>query len=469
MPNTPVLALTASATQHVAKDIMEQLNFAESNILQSSFARPNLSYSVRETEDKNQQLLRIVDNVPGSGIVYMRTRKGTEEVAQFLIERGYSASFYHAGLPNAERAIRQDEWITGKTRIIVATNAFGMGIDKSDVRFVVHYTMCDSIESYYQEAGRAGRDGKRSYAVILKSEVDEQRIASTLEKEFAPIELIQSTYYHLCSYLGVAIGDGKESSFVFNIYDFCRHVKLDYTTVHNIIKMLQLNGYLTLVEDGDHPARAMFTVRRDELYGMRHNEKEERILHSMLRCYTGIFNDFRPIDELEIATWAECTKEDVYDFLKRMWRTGVIRYIPSNHDPLIFLDEERLPSRDIYIAPETYSRRKDLMLERFDHMMHYASEETECRSRIIEKYFSDSASAPCGICDNCLARKRKTKQRRENGDLDEQIVNLLAEGATTIKKLVAHIPGQEDNIVEAVRRLTDEGIITADNMCLRLK
>ena len=469
LPDTPVLALTASATQRVAKDIMEQLNFAEPNILQSSFARPNLSYSVRETEDKNQQLLRIVDNVPGSGIVYMRTRKGTEEIAQFLIEKGYSAAFYHAGLPNAERTIRQDEWISGKTRIIVATNAFGMGIDKSDVRFVVHYTMCDSLESYYQEAGRAGRDGKRSYAVILRSEVDNQRIATTLEKEFAPIELIQSTYHHLCSYLGVAIGDGKESSFVFNIYDFCRHVRLDYTTVHNIIKILQLNGYLTLVEDGDHPARAMFTVRRDELYGMRHNEKEERILHSMLRCYTGIFNDFRPIDEMEIATWAECTKVDVYEFLKRMWRTGVIRYIPSNHDPLIFLDEERLPSRDIYIAPETYSRRKDLMLERFEHMMRYASEQSECRSHIIEEYFSDSASAQCGICDNCLARKRNAKQREANSELEGQIVNLLSEGATTIKRLVAQISGHEESIVEAVRRLTDKGIIIADNMYIRLK
>ncbi|MBQ5690263.1 MAG: RecQ family ATP-dependent DNA helicase [Alistipes sp.] len=469
MPDTPVLALTASATQRVAKDIMEQLDFAEPNILQSSFARPNLSYSVRETEDKNQQLLRIVNNVPGCGIVYMRTRKGTEEIAQFLIDEGHSAAFYHAGLPNAERAIRQDEWIAGKTRIMVATNAFGMGIDKSDVRFVVHYTMCDSLESYYQEAGRAGRDGKRSYAVILKSEVDEQRITSTLEKEFAPIELIRSTYHHLCSYLGVAIGDGKESSFVFNIYDFCRHVKMDATTVHNIIKMLQLNGYLTLVEDGDHPARVMFTIKRDELYGMRHTEKEERILHAILRCYSGIFNDFRPISEMEIATWAECSHEEVYEFLKRMWRTGAIRYIPTNHDPLIFFDEERLPSRDIYIAPETYSRRKELMLERFDHMLHYANEEEGCRSHIIEEYFSDSKSAACGICDNCLARKRNAKQAGANGDLERQILELLAEGATTIKRLVSQIPGNETSVLEAVRRLVDNGKIEADEMRLKLK
>ena len=202
---------------------------------------------------------------------------------------------------------------------------------------------------------------------------------------------------------------------------------------------------------------------------MKHNEKEERILHSMLRCYTGIFNDFRPIDEMEIATWAECTKVDVYEFLKRMWRTGVIRYIPSNHDPLIFLDEERLPARDIYIAPETYSRRKELMLERFDHMLHYANEEEGCRSHIIEEYFSDSKSAACGICDNCLARKRNAKQAVTNGDLERRILDLLAEGATTIKRLVAQIPGQEGKIIEAVRRLTDKGEIVADEMHLKLK
>ena len=467
MPDTPVLALTASATQRVAKDIMEQLNFKEPHILQSSFARPNLSYSVRETEDKNMQLLRIVENVPGSGIVYMRTRKGTEEIAQFLIEKGHSAAFYHAGLPNAERTIRQDEWVTGKTRIMVATNAFGMGIDKSDVRFVVHYTMCDSLESYYQEAGRAGRDGKRSYAVILKSPSDDERITSTLEKEFSPIELIRSTYHQLCAFLGVAIGDGKESSHIFNIYDFCRHVRMNVTTVHNIIKLLQLNGYMTLVEDGDHPARLMFTVTRDDLYNMKHTEIEETILRSILRCYTGVFNEFRPIDEMEIASWAKCSHNDVHLFLKRMWRTGAIRYIPTNHDPLIFLDEERLPARDIYIAPETYSRRKELMIERFDHMLRYANESKECRGRVIEEYFCDKMSEPCGICDNCLERKRNAKQA--NANIEQQIVNLLGKEPMDVKSLVAQIAGNQESILASLRHLVEQGVVSAEEMELKLK
>ncbi|MBR2860042.1 MAG: RecQ family ATP-dependent DNA helicase [Alistipes sp.] len=468
IPDTPVLALTASATPQVAKDIMAQLEFAEPNILQTSFLRPNLSYSVRETDDKEGQLLRIINNVPGCGIVYVRMRNTAERVANFLIEQGYSASFYHGGLPNAERALRQDEWVSGKTRIMVATNAFGMGIDKRDVRFVVHYTMSDSLESYYQEAGRAGRDGERSYAVILMASDDNNRIIDLFEKEFPDIDLIRSVYHELCSYLGVAIGDGKEASFVFNIYEFCRHIKLPLVTVHNIIKLLQLNGYLTLVEDCEHPARVMFMVTRDELYQVKmQSEKEEEILRTMLRLYTGIFSEFRPIDEMEIASQSKHSHTDVHDLLKRLWRANVIRYIPTNHDPLIFLDEERLPARDIYIAPATYSRRKSLMLERFNHLLHYANEESECRSRIIEQYFCDRMSEPCGICDNCLARKRKEKSTSAN--YEQQILSLLATEPMSIKELVAHIVGNEQSIIEAVRQLTEKGTISAEENKLTLE
>jgi len=467
IPDTPVLALTASATKRVAKDIMEQLDFTEPNILQSSFLRPNLSYIVRETEDKEGQLMRIVRNVEGCGIVYVRMRNTAESVAKFLVEQGESASFYHGGLPNAERAMRQDEWISGKTRIMVATNAFGMGIDKADVRFVVHYTMSDSLESYYQEAGRAGRDGKRSYAVIMMSATDNHHILDLFEKEFPSIALIQSVYHELCAYLGVAIGDGKEASFVFNIYDFCRRVKQPVVTVHNIIKLLQLNGYMTLVEDCEHPARLMFMVTRDELYGVKmQNEKEEEILRTILRLYTGIFSEFRPIDEMEIASASKHSITEVHDLLKRLWRANIIRYIPTNHDPLIFLDEERLPARDIYIAPETYSRRKELMLERFNHLLHYANEKSECRSHIIEEYFCDKMSEPCGICDNCLARKKREKRNCAN--YEQQILSLLATEPMTIKEVVARIIGNEQTIIEVIRQLTEQGKISAEGSKLRV-
>ena len=468
IPDTPVLALTASATPQVAKDIMEQLDFAEPNILQSSFLRPNLSYSVRQTDDKEAQLMRIINNVPGCGIVYVRMRNTAERVANFLIEQGYSASFYHGGLPNAERSMRQDEWISGKTRIMVATNAFGMGIDKRDVRFVVHYTMSDSLESYYQEAGRAGRDGARSYAVILMASDDNDRILDIFEKEFPSLELIQSVYNELCSYLGVAIGDGKEASFVFNIYDFCRHIKLPLVTVHNIIKLLQLNGYMTLVEDCEHPARLMFLVTRDELYNVKmQSEKEENILRTILRLYTGVFSEFRPIDEMEIASVSKHTHTEVHELLKRLWRANIIRYIPTNHDPLIFLDEERLPARDVYISPATYSHRKALMMERFNHLLHYANEELECRSRIIEQYFCDKMSEPCGICDNCLARKKREKSNSES--YEKQILSLLATEPMTVKDIVSQIKGNEQTIIEAIRHLTEKGIISAEENKLTLE
>lgn len=468
MPDTPILALTASATPRVAEDIMKQLDFAEPNILQSSFLRPNLSYSVRQTDDKEGQLMRIINNVPGCGIVYVRMRNTAERVANYLLEQGESASFYHGGLPNAERSMRQDEWVSGKTRIMVATNAFGMGIDKRDVRFVVHYTMSDSLESYYQEAGRAGRDGQRSYSVILMSSDDNSRIVDIFEKEFPDIQLIRSVYHELCSYLGVAIGDGKEASFVFNIYDFCRHIKQPIVTVHNIIKLLQLNGYMTLVEDCEHPARMMFMVTRDELYNIKmQSEKEEDILRTILRLYTGIFNEFRPIDEMEIAAASKHSYEDVHNLLKRMWRANVIRYIPTNHDPLIFLDEERLPAKDVYISPATYSHRKSLMMERFNHLLHYANEEQECRSRIIEQYFCDKMSEPCGICDNCLARKKREKNNIPN--YEQQILSLLDTEPMTIKELIAKIKGNEQTLIKTIRNLTERGVISAEESKLRAR
>ena len=468
LPDTPVLALTASATPRVAEDIMTQLAFAKPNILQTSFLRPNLSYSVRHTDDKEGQLMRIINNVPGCGIVYVRMRETAERVAKFLVEQGESASFYHGGLPNAERSIRQDEWVSGKTRIMVATNAFGMGIDKRDVRFVVHYSMSDSLESYYQEAGRAGRDGQRSYAVILMASDDNQRIVNIFEKEFPSIELIQSTYNLLGMYLNVAIGDGKEASFVFNIFDFCHRTKLPLTTVQSIFKLLNLNGYITLVEDNEHPARLMFTITRDELYNVKmQNEKEEDILRAILRLYTGVFSEFRPIDEMEIASSAKRTPQEVHEFLKRMWRANIIRYIPTNHDPLIFFNEERLPARDVYIAPATYSHRKNLMLERFNHLLHYANEEQECRSRIIEQYFCNKMSEPCGICDNCLARKKREKSNAAN--FNEQILSLLATEPMTVKELVERIKGNEQSIIEAIHQLTEKGAISAKDSKLRLK
>ena len=269
IPGVPVLALTASATPRVADDIMEKLHFTEPHLLRSDFSRPNLSYAVRHTDDKNEQLLRIIRNVGGSGIVYVRTREGAEQVAAFLRDEGISAEYYHGGLGHAERSMRQDAWISGRTPVMVATNAFGMGIDKPDVRYVVHYTMCDSLESYYQEAGRAGRDGRRSYAVLLISSDDAGRIAKRFEADYPPLEKIRSIYEKICSYLQIAIGDGAQSSFLFNLRDFCTREHLYTGLVQNALKILSQNGYMTLLDEAANPARILFCVSRDDLYRLR--------------------------------------------------------------------------------------------------------------------------------------------------------------------------------------------------------
>ena len=322
LPEVPVLALTASATPAVARDIMRQLRFAEPHVLRSSFARPNLSYAVRHDEDKNEQLLRVVRNVAGSGIVYVRTRDGCEQLTEFLRDAGVAATCYHGGLANAERSIRQEEWLAGRTRIMVAPNAFGMGIDKADVRFVVHYSMPDSLESYYQEAGRAGRDGKRAYAVLLVAPDDAERVQRRFDLQFPPLDEIRDIYEKVCSYLQIGIGDGEQASFVFNIHDFCAKFRLFGGKVASALKLLQQNGYLTLTDEMRNPARILFCISRDDLYKLRVVRNDlDHFIRTVLRLYDGVFTDFRPIDEQEIAAaereyaeWAAQSDNDAPEY-----------------------------------------------------------------------------------------------------------------------------------------------------------
>ena len=468
IPDVPVLALTASATPKDAQDIMYHLHFAEPHIIRSSFARPNLSYSVRRTDDKNGQLLRLVRNVPGSGIVYMRTREGTEQVADFLQREGITAAAYHGGLGHAERSLRQEEWLAGKTRVMVATHAFGMGIDKADVRFVVHYALCDSLESYYQEAGRAGRDGLRAYALLLVASDDSDRIRRRFDQEFPPLEKVKEIYESVCSYLQVGIGDGGGASFLFNIHDFCARFKLYSGTVQSALKLLQQNGYLTLTDAQDNPARVMFCVSRDDLYRLRLKRDElDPFIRTLLRLYNGVFTDFRPIDEGELATWSGYTVEKVKELLKRLWQLRVIRYIPSNRSPILYLNEERLPREDLYIAPETYRRRKELMHERFEQMIAYAANDSQCRSAALQRYFGDEEPVPCGICDVCLARRRAAKAGAAaapaapgDGDpLRRELLQRLADGPLEPRDLALDTAGSPERIAALLRRLLDEGTL----------
>ncbi len=458
LPGVPVLALTASATETVAADIMDSLSFGEPRIMRSSFARPNLSYVVRRTEDKFGQLVRMLSSVAGSAIVYMRTRDGVEQLCAQLTAEGVGASFYHGGLPGEERSIRQEEWTSGKVRVMVATNAFGMGIDKADVRLVVHYSMCDSLEAYYQEAGRAGRDGRRSYAVLLCSADDPDRIAKRFEAEFPPIEDIKRVYERISNYLQVAVGDGRGASFVFNIHDFCRRERLYAGRVVGALKLLQQNGYMTLLDEDDNPARLMFTAGRDDLYRLHAgSDRYDAVLRAILRLYNGVFSSFRPIDDNRIAAAAGCDVHCVRETLKSLWRMHVIRYIPSSRSPMILFDTERLPTADLYIAPQTYRRRYDMMHERFSNMLRYAESDEECRSVAISRYFGEHDAAPCGVCDVCLDRKHRGKR---GGELPEKILSLLKIRPMSVRELIDSVGGDARRAAEAVDKLISEGKIS---------
>ena len=460
LPDVPILALTASATQMVAEDIMRQLEFDKPNIIRSSFARANLSFAVRHTDDKNEQLLRVVNNVDGSGIIYMQSREGCEQLAEVLQQQGISASYYHAGLPHAERTMRQEEWTSGKVRIMVATNAFGMGIDKADVRFVVHYSMCDSLENYYQEAGRAGRDGKRSYAVLLAASDDNSKIAKHFEAEFPPLDDIKSIYEKICNFLQVPIGDGLYSSFIFNIHEFCVRERLFGGKVRAALNLLQQNGYMTLTEEFENPAKILFCISRDDLYKIRIDRQDlDHIIRTILRMYNGVFTEFRSINEQDIAASSGYTVERVKELLKRMWQMRIIRYIPSNSSPMIFFDEERLPTKDIYISPDTYLHRKRLINERFENMVIYASNQTECRSVVIQRYFGDLDAQPCGICDICLAKRKRTKN--DANTLCITILKLLSQESLEAREICRQIKADPQLVAKAIDILKSENKISA--------
>ncbi|MBQ8307602.1 MAG: RecQ family ATP-dependent DNA helicase, partial [Alistipes sp.] len=427
---------------------------AESRIFRGDFSRPNLSYAVRHVEDKRGQLLRLCQNVAGAGIVYVRTREATEEIASWLREEGITAAAYHGGLPHTERSLRQEEWMSGEARVMVATNAFGMGIDKPDVRFVVHYTLCDSLESYYQEAGRAGRDGKRSYALLMVEPGDSERVHRRFMQEFPPLERIKEIYEKVGSFLQVAIGDGALHSYTFNINDFCSRERLYPGMVRSALDLLEQNGYLTLTDEMENPARILFTVSRDDLYRIRCEREElDPFIRTILRLYNGVFTDFRRIDELEIAHWSGYTVERVKELLKRLWQLRIIRYIPSNRSPLIFYPTERLPREDLYIAPETYTHRKELAQQRFEQMLHYAEAEGSCRSVLLERYFGSPAPQPCGVCDYCLEKRREAKGQEPS---EEAVLALLEEGPLSIQEVVTRLRCNADSGCRLLTRLLEE-------------
>ncbi len=469
-PDIPILALTATATEQVCDDIERNLRFGkESRRLSMSFARPNISYAVRHTEDKNGEMVRILDAVPGSAIVYCRTRKECETVAEKIAETGIAADFYHGGLDYRMRSVRQEAWLRGKVRVMVATSAFGMGIDKPDVRTVIHYEMADSLEAYYQEAGRAGRDGKRSYAVLLRASSDKTAADKRIAAEFPPVETVKEIYGQVHDYLGIAVGDGRMTTRNFDVFDFCSRFGCYSLTVYSALRLLQLSGYLILTEELENPTRIMFIVSREDLYHVQIvNSELESLIRVILRLYTGIFSAPVPVSEEYIAHASGYTVPFVTEALLRLSRLRVIRYIPRNRSPLLTLCTERLPSANLYIPHEVYHGRRNQMIARMAAMTEYADRTDRCRSVVLQSYFGEKDPDDCGCCDICLAH-------RKNRDLsaDELIKNRLMEMAATgvydPKSIVERTAGDRERITELLHRLIEQGsIVTGEDGFLRV-
>lgn len=458
---TPFLALTASATQPVVEDIMTKLAFRERNVLRTSFERKNISYLVRKVEDKSSYLLSTLNRVKGSGIVYVRSRKKSKEIAELLAGNGISADFYHAGLTAELRDKKQLAWSGGGTRVIVSTNAFGMGIDKADVRFVIHWDIPDSIESYFQESGRVGRDNKASYAVLLYSEADKSRLTDTIRQKFPPVDRIKDVYEALCNYLLVPIGSGKESVFDFNISDFVSKFRLPVTETYNSLLFLQREGYLEFTEEINNPSRVLFVVGRDDLYKFQvANEAFDGFIKLLLRSYTGMFTEFTPINEEMLAKKSSLSRETVYQFLVRLSAQNIIRYIPGKKTPLVIFTEERLDRKDLFISPDNYLKVKEKYVKRLEKIIEYAESNNRCRSVILLDYFGEESDR-CGICDVCRERNELDLSKYEFDLILEEIKSVLASENPDAEELVKKINYPEDKVIKVIRWLLDHNKIAA--------
>ena len=400
--NVPVMALTATATPEVAADIMDKLQFREPNLLKGDFERPNLAYVVRYAEDKMSQVLRICSGVQGSGVVYVSKRKNAEDIAAFLKAHDIAAEAYHAGMAGTTRSRIQDSWKSGQIRVIVSTNAFGMGIDKADVRFVCHFDMPDTIEGYFQEAGRAGRDGKQAYALLIWNRSDVRSLRQMLRTTFPPLDYIRDIYQKVYSFLGYAYEEGRGACVKFELEKFARMFKLHAATAFYAIKYIETAGYWSLTESLHIPAKMQFAVSRDDLYRIQLGSSEtDTFVKVLLRMYTGIFSQYVPIDLEKIARAGGYAVEVVNDRLKQLSRQNVIKYIPVINSPMINLNYERLDPKNLRLPEREYEARLARRRERLESIIRYVEEEDTCRSRYLLAYFGQKESRDCGQCDIC--------------------------------------------------------------------
>lgn len=440
LPQVPILAVTASATPEVVEDIQEKLEFKEKNIIRQSFERENLAYVVLHEENKNGRIINMFKKVPGSAIVYAGTRRRTYDVSRLLIKNGISADHYHAGLNNAEREQKQKNWMMGKTRVIVATNAFGMGIDKPDVRLVVHVDLPGSPEAYFQEAGRAGRDLKKSWAVILYQDADILDAEKQFENSFPVIEEIRRIYQALGNYLKLALGSGQNMSFDFDIADFSHQYSFEPLVAYSALKFLEKEGYLILTDGVHNPPKIHFKLQGEDLYRFRvEHPKLDGFVKLILRLYTGLFSQFVKISLKELSNKSKLTTEKVNNFLEQLDQQEVITYIPTKNKPQIILTIERLDAKDLYLAKENYALRKQIARKRLDTLKEYLTTKRTCRSLFLLSYFGETGKQRCGQCDVCLERNKAQISKVEFDGILNQIKPLLMEQPIKPEDLVEAI------------------------------
>lgn len=456
-PEIPVLALTATATPEVAKDIQQKLLFKKENLLKKSFERKNLAYVVVNEEDKMNRLLRIANKILGTGIVYARTRKKTQDIAEFLKKNKISSDFYHAGLDSKIREDKQKAWVKNKTRIIVCTSAFGMGIDKPDVRFVVHMDVPDCLESYFQEAGRAGRDGKKSYAVLLWNDSDKLEVKNNLEISFPPLDEIRKTYQALANYFQIPIDAGKGTAWEFDLSDFCTRYNLNHLVTFNCLKFLEKEGYISLTEAFFQPSRVHLLLNKEQLYKFQvENMQYNQFIKLLLRSYSGLFDTFVAISEKELARRLEKSLDYVKKMLTELHTLDILSYIPQTELPQLTFITERMDAKEIFISPEVLQKQKEKAKERMDKMFYYSESKTKCRSQILLSYFGETDSYRCGICDVCLERNKLGLSNLEFETVSEQIKKILSEGELSLDALVNSVKNfREDKTIKVVQWLID--------------
>ena len=458
----PFLALTASATPQVIDDIMDKLGFREKNVLKTSFDRKNISYLVRKVEEKGAYLLKTLQKTRGSGIVYVRSRKRCREVAELLVANGISADFYHAGLSDELRDKKQALWTTGEVRVIVATNAFGMGIDKAEVRFVIHWDIPDSIESYFQESGRAGRDGKPAFAVLLYSPSDKTRLIDSIRKKFPEIEKIKDTYEAVCNFLQVPLGAGKDSVFDFNMYEFVSKYRLPVIETYNSLQFLQREGYMEFTEEINNPSRVHFIVSRDDLYKFQvANESFDGFIKLLLRSYTGMFTEFVPVNEEMLSRKSAATRDTVYQYLVKLSAFNIIRYIPGKKTALVIFTEERLVRKALMISPDNYLHVKEKYEIRLNKMIEYADSDDHCRSMYLLKYFGEESDR-CGVCDVCRERNELDLSQYEFELISQEIRSTLGQKQVDAAGLASLIDFPEDKVIKVIRWLLDHKNLLQD-------